>query len=66
MADELGSAKVINMVMLGALVEITKIVSPDTLLSSLEKALGQHRQNMIPLNKQALKAGIEYASKKIR
>jgi len=61
MADKLGSSKVTNMVMLGALIEKTKIVALDTVLSSLEKVLPEHRHNLIPLNKRALEAGIEYA-----
>jgi len=66
MADELGNPKVANMVMLGALIKITKIVSPETLLSSLEKALGRNKKNMLSLNEKALKAGMEYASKKLK
>ncbi|NLO89178.1 MAG: 2-oxoacid:ferredoxin oxidoreductase subunit gamma [Clostridia bacterium] len=66
MAEGLGNSKVANMVMLGALIEITKIVSPETLLLSLEKALGRRKKNMLSLNEEALKAGREYAVQRLK
>jgi 2-oxoglutarate ferredoxin oxidoreductase subunit gamma len=58
-AEELGSSKVVNMVMVGALVEKTRLVGMDSVFAALEKVLPQHRRHLIPLNKSALEAGAE-------
>ncbi len=65
-ADELGSPKVANMVMLGAFLKITNIVSPETLLASLDKILGRAKKNMLSLNEKALKAGMDFALKNLK
>ncbi|NLJ99640.1 MAG: 2-oxoacid:ferredoxin oxidoreductase subunit gamma [Clostridia bacterium] len=64
-ADELGNPRITNMVMLGALIKKTQMVSLETILDSLEKVLPEHRHNLIPLNKQALEAGMEYTEDKL-
>ncbi|SEF62651.1 2-oxoglutarate ferredoxin oxidoreductase subunit gamma [Caloramator fervidus] len=57
-AEEIGSKKIANMVLLGALVEKTKIVSMESLL----KALKEHgKEQFYELNKKALERGAEYA-----
>ncbi|HHU63067.1 MAG TPA: 2-oxoacid:ferredoxin oxidoreductase subunit gamma [Clostridiales bacterium] len=56
-ANQLGNLKVANMVMLGALVELTGIASIKTVLESLKKVLGPSKQHLIPLNEQALERG---------
>ena len=58
-AEDLGSSRIVNMVMVGALVEKTGLVSMDAVLTALEKVLPQHRQHLIPLNTSALEAGAE-------
>jgi len=62
-AEKLGSAKVTNMVMLGAMIKKTGIVSIETVFHSLEKVLPDHRHKLIPLNKQALQAGMDHADR---
>ncbi|HHW45263.1 MAG TPA: 2-oxoacid:ferredoxin oxidoreductase subunit gamma [Desulfotomaculum sp.] len=57
MANELGNARVANMVALGAVVEATGVVTPDSLLEALRKNLPAHRQNLLPLNKEAIERG---------
>ncbi|QCX34266.1 2-oxoacid:ferredoxin oxidoreductase subunit gamma [Caloramator sp. E03] len=59
-AEEVGSKKIANMVLLGALVERTKIVSMESLL----KALKEHgKEQFYEMNKTALEKGAEYARK---
>ncbi|HTG00902.1 MAG TPA: 2-oxoacid:acceptor oxidoreductase family protein [Nitrospirota bacterium] len=56
-AEELGDGKIANMVMLGAFLRITGVVSLDSVLSALKEVLPQRRQYLIPLNEAALKKG---------
>jgi len=58
-ANEIGNSKVSNMVMLGAVLEVIKSVSPDSILESLRNVLPPQRHNLIPLNAEALKRGAE-------
>ena len=58
-ANELGNGKVANMVMLGAVLEKTHIVSPDTALSCLRASFGEHKAHLIPVNAEALQKGAE-------
>lgn len=56
-AKNIGSSKIANMVLLGALVEKTKIVSMDELLQAL-KAHG--KEKFFEINKKALEIGASY------
>ncbi|MFW6308513.1 MAG: 2-oxoacid:acceptor oxidoreductase family protein [bacterium] len=56
-AQELGSNKIANMVVLGAYLEASKIVSLETVENSLAHILPEHRHDLIPLNKKALQKG---------
>lgn len=59
-AEEVGSKKIANMVLLGALVEKTKIVTMESLL----KALKDHgKEQFYEMNKKALEKGAEFARK---
>lgn len=62
-ALEMGNLKVANMVMLGAFLEKTKIVDPESVLESLKKVLGESKANLIPINREALKRGAEVVKK---
>ncbi|MDA8210759.1 MAG: 2-oxoacid:acceptor oxidoreductase family protein [Clostridia bacterium] len=57
LAEGLGSSRVSGMVILGALLELTKVVSFDSVEESLKKVLPEYRYNLIPLNRQALEKG---------
>lgn len=57
-ADELRNAKVANMVMLGAYVEISKIVSKQSIIESLKKVL-LLKDDFIKINEDALMRGAE-------
>lgn len=57
LAAGLGAAQVANMVMLGALVSATRVVSPESLLAVLREGLSEEKQKLIPVNREALEAG---------
>jgi len=63
-AQNLKSKQVANMVMLGAFLERRPLVDPANVVLVLKSVLPAHRQNLIPLNEQALVRGKELASKK--
>ncbi len=56
LAEELGNLKCANMVMIGAFVKKTNLVSIDTLIKGLEDSF-KKKKKLIPLNKKALKSG---------
>ncbi len=60
-AEEIGNLKVANNVILGALIELTGVVSVDSVIESLKKVLPPRRHNLIPANQQALERGIKLA-----
>jgi len=61
MAEELGSAKVANIIMLGAYIGLTKAISVDIVLSTIKEKMGK-RPEMYTLNRAALDAGIKRVS----
>lgn len=59
LAAELGNPKVANMIMLGAYLELTKIVEIDSVLHAFLKVFGENKTHLVPLNKDALLKGAE-------
>ena len=53
--------KVSNIVMLGAYVEVTKCVKPESIIDALLHKLGERKKHLIPVNEQALAKGAEAA-----
>ena len=61
MAEEnLGNIKMSNILALGILSGISKLISVETLGKALHNVIPQHRKNLIPKNLEALKLGYEY------
>ncbi|MDO4581396.1 MAG: 2-oxoacid:acceptor oxidoreductase family protein [Bacillota bacterium] len=56
-ALELGEARVSNIVMLGAFLQISQCVSTASLIESLAHKLGKKKAHLIPINEQALARG---------
>ena len=56
-ANELGNARVANMVLLGAYLEITKVVKVDSILEAFIKVYGRHKEHLLELNNKALEMG---------
>lgn len=63
LAEELGSPQVSNIVMLGAFLEVTKIVELDSVLKVFTKVFGESKAKFIPMNKEALEKGAEAVRK---
>ncbi len=59
-ADQIGSAKVANVVMLGALLGLTQAMPAATAMAVIENAV--RRKNLLDLNRQALEAGRQAVS----
>ncbi len=55
---ELKNVKVMNMLILGALVKLNPIVNADTLLTALKETLPKRHHKLIPLNKEAIEMGM--------
>lgn len=60
LAGKLGTIKVANMVMLGALVRASNMVSYDAMLENLNEILGEGKSKLIELNREALSLGYNY------
>lgn len=56
-AVALGEGRVANMVALGALLGATGVVAPETVVATLAKTLPKHRQDLLPVNREALERG---------
>lgn len=53
------NAKLLNMLVLGALLKMRNLVSIDNVVKGLRKALPERYHNLIPLNEQAIRRGME-------
>lgn len=62
-ANELGNMKVANMVMLGAFLELTKLVEVESVIAALEKIFGEAKKNLIEINRTAIAKGAEVVRK---
>lgn len=60
LAEKLGTIKVANMIMLGALIKASNIISFDFLTDHLAEILGEGKSKLIKLNKEALELGYNY------
>ncbi|MFC1666902.1 2-oxoacid:acceptor oxidoreductase family protein [Candidatus Omnitrophota bacterium] len=63
MAFRLGSPRVANMIILGALLAKRRLLTMDSLIDSLKDVIPKARQDMIPVNKEAIRKGYEYGSR---
>ncbi len=57
-ADQLGNSKVANMVIFGAYIKKSEVVKLDTVFKALEETLAASHQDLIDLNKEALRRGV--------
>lgn len=60
LAEKLGTIKVANMIMLGALIRASSIISFDAMIKNLAELLGEGRSKLIKLNREALEMGFNY------
>lgn len=61
-ADEIGSVKVTNLVLLGALLEAHSILPVAAIETALEKHIAAHRRDLLELNYQAVQRGAQFAN----
>ncbi len=57
LATEMGNARLANMILIGAYVEATGIVSQEALIGSLSKVISERNARFIPQNIEAIKLG---------
>jgi 2-oxoglutarate ferredoxin oxidoreductase subunit gamma len=60
-AAELGHAQLLNMIMLGALIDRTEVLPLEAIDQALNDHIPAHRRELLELNKLALRRGIEIA-----
>jgi len=58
-AEELGNEKILNMVVLGALLKLTPICTSESIIKAITKAISERNKHLIPLNEKALVKGSE-------
>ena len=59
-AEELGNARVANMVLLGTFMEATNLIKTESIEKALKAVLAERHHHLIPLNMQALDRGRAY------
>lgn len=57
-SNEIGDVKVMNMIVLGALVKISPMVKKETLMKVLKDILPPRHHNLIPINEKAIELGM--------
>jgi len=60
LAEKIGTIKVANMIMLGAFIRLSNIISYDFMIKNLIDILGEGKAKLIKLNKEALEMGFKY------
>ena len=60
MALELGNSRVANIIMMGAFIKKSGVVSPDIYLKSLESIMGSKKKSLAEINRKAFAAGFDY------
>jgi 2-oxoglutarate ferredoxin oxidoreductase subunit gamma len=61
-ASALGDARLANVVLLGAFLGATGLVSPQAVERALEEHLGERHRDLLAANREALRAGVTFAS----
>lgn len=58
--ERCGNPKVGNMIMLGAYIEVSKILDENCVLEGFLKMFGEKKVDLLPLNRKALEIGADY------
>jgi len=61
-AEELGNSRTANMVMLGAIIALTGVVTVDSAMEALKETFGPKKAHLLPINRQAMEAGAKAAA----
>lgn len=62
-ALQMKNAKVMNMIILGAYLELKPVVKNDAIIEALEKVLPEKYHHLLPINRQALELGEQLAKR---
>ncbi len=65
MALEIGNARLVNMIALGAYVQYSKVVSFTALQQALKEVLPERNHRFLPMNHQALEAGAAFCREQL-
>ena len=65
-AAKLGNAKAYNMIVLGAFLKVKPIVKMENVTAGLKKSLPPRHHNLIPMNEQAIKVGMDAVVKVLK
>jgi 2-oxoglutarate ferredoxin oxidoreductase subunit gamma len=60
-AVKMKNSRIMNMIVLGAVLERTHVVEPQSVVSALKKVLPERYHHLLPLNEQAIRRGMELA-----
>jgi 2-oxoglutarate ferredoxin oxidoreductase subunit gamma len=63
LAQQQGSLRVANVVMLGACLALTQAVRKESVIAAIEEVLGPGKQHLLGINLNALSAGMAFATK---
>ncbi len=61
-AVRMQNTRIMNMIILGAFIEQTHIVEVDSIMKALKEVLPDRYHHLLPLNEQALRRGMEFAT----
>ncbi len=64
--DEMGDERMTNMILLGALVRVTGVVSLDSVMNALKKNLPERRHHLLEPNREALQRGWNLAEEALK
>lgn len=56
-AESLGNSRTANMVMLGAIIEKTGVITIDSAMEALKATFGPKKEHLLPVNRKAMEAG---------
>ncbi|MDY0234927.1 MAG: 2-oxoacid:acceptor oxidoreductase family protein [Gudongella sp.] len=65
-AMEVGSIRAANMVLLGALIEITGVIKVESVTEAFGKVFGEAKAHLLPMNMEALKRGSELIKEQMK
>ena len=58
-AEQLGNSRTANMVMLGAIIAKTGVITIDSAMEALKATFGPKKEHLLPINRQAMEKGAE-------
>jgi len=64
-AVKLGNTKVLNMIVLGAFLDRSRVMDMSAILKALRKVLPERYHHLLPVNEQALRRGAELAGQPV-